>query len=421
MDMPHRQRHAGAENAGAENIIAREPKPMKLRPSSNPLNVDAPRTSPRVAPAPTAHDLPPGSAAPIPAAPSSSSFADDTRHDDTRHDGASDEDQMTGGTVKTSRNGALWLLLSLLAFYGVFSLGAWSQKRSSKPPVIGPFASRAKTGEAKVVVHVAGAVRRPGVYTLSNNARVFEALHLAGGALPQASTDTLNLADWAQDGARIEVPFKTNLRASTNAANSKAAPQIVANTKTSAISNDTAAPDEPSIETSQDDVAQNQTTQNDVTQNTSAQSETAAPTPTPTQSSTRLPRTTIAKTAQTRKTEKPRRSKAASKSQSKTIAGLPRALTPDGKLSDNASPQYLQKHPLDLNKIAREQLEALPGVGPSLAQKILDYRAQNGGFKNVDELDNVSGIGEKKLAALKPLLYVVGAPSAASQPPATSP
>ena len=65
-------------------------------------------------------------------------------------------------------------------------------------------------------------------------------------------------------------------------------------------------------------------------------------------------------------------------------------------------------------------MEALPGVGPSLAQKILDYRAQNSGFKNVDELDNVSGIGAKKLAALKPLLYVVGATSVASQAAASS-
>ena len=172
----------------------------------------------------------------------------------------------------------------------------------------------------------------------------------------------------------------------------------------------TATPEESSTES-----------QNDVTQSAASQSTAATPAPEPVsaQSSTRLPRADAAKTAQPRKTEKPRRPKAASKSQSKTVAGLPRALTPDGKLSDNASPQYLTKHPLDLNKITREQLEALPGVGPSLAQKILDYRAQNSGFKSVDELDSVSGIGEKKLAALKPLLYVVDVEASVSSATAT--
>ena len=57
--------------------------------------------------------------------------------------------------------------------------------------------------------------------------------------------------------------------------------------------------------------------------------------------------------------------------------------------------------PIDLNTATLEQLDTLDGVGPSTAQKILEYREQHGGFKSVDELDQVSGIGEKRLAALR--------------------
>ena len=57
--------------------------------------------------------------------------------------------------------------------------------------------------------------------------------------------------------------------------------------------------------------------------------------------------------------------------------------------------------PVNLNTATLEQLETLDGVGPATAQKIVDYREQHGGFKTVDELDQVSGIGEKRLAALR--------------------
>ncbi|MEP7284498.1 MAG: ComEA family DNA-binding protein [Chloroflexota bacterium] len=50
-----------------------------------------------------------------------------------------------------------------------------------------------------------------------------------------------------------------------------------------------------------------------------------------------------------------------------------------------------------INTATSEQLQGLPGVGPSLAEKILDYRSKNGPFKNMDDLDKVPGIGPAKL------------------------
>jgi competence protein ComEA len=62
--------------------------------------------------------------------------------------------------------------------------------------------------------------------------------------------------------------------------------------------------------------------------------------------------------------------------------------------------------PVDLNTASAEQLDALDGVGPETARKIMAYRAQHGGFRSVDELDQVPGIGAKRLAALRPLVRV---------------
>jgi competence protein ComEA len=63
-----------------------------------------------------------------------------------------------------------------------------------------------------------------------------------------------------------------------------------------------------------------------------------------------------------------------------------------------------QTAPLDLNTASAEQLDALPGVGPATAQKIVDYRQAHGPFRSVDELEAVPGIGPSKLAQLKGLV-----------------
>jgi competence protein ComEA len=57
---------------------------------------------------------------------------------------------------------------------------------------------------------------------------------------------------------------------------------------------------------------------------------------------------------------------------------------------------------VDLNTADASALDGLPGVGPVLAQRILDWRTQHGRFSTVDELDEVSGIGDKLLAEIRP-------------------
>jgi competence protein ComEA len=60
--------------------------------------------------------------------------------------------------------------------------------------------------------------------------------------------------------------------------------------------------------------------------------------------------------------------------------------------------------PVSLNTATVDQLDTLPGVGPVLAQHILDYRTQHGGFRSVDELREVNGIGERRFADLRNLV-----------------
>jgi len=62
--------------------------------------------------------------------------------------------------------------------------------------------------------------------------------------------------------------------------------------------------------------------------------------------------------------------------------------------------------PLNLNTATAAQLETLPGVGKATAERILEYRQKSGGFKKIEDLMLVRGVGEKSFLKLKPLVTV---------------
>lgn len=166
---------------------------------------------------------------------------------------------------------------------------------SPLPPSTSPgapvAASASPTPSARsVVVHVAGAVVRPGIVTLSAGARVADAVQAAGGALPGTDMSGVNLARVLIDGEQVLVGLPAG-------------------------------------------------------------------------------------------------------------AGAPADPTPASSAGSGAAL-------LDLNSATVDELQTLPGVGPVLAQRIVNWRTENGRFTSVEELQEVDGIGEQRLAELRSAVRV---------------
>jgi competence protein ComEA len=62
--------------------------------------------------------------------------------------------------------------------------------------------------------------------------------------------------------------------------------------------------------------------------------------------------------------------------------------------------------PVNLNTATAAELQALPGIGAATAKLIIEHRQKNGGFKKIEELMNIKGIGEKSFLKLKPMVTV---------------
>ena len=77
--------------------------------------------------------------------------------------------------------------------------------------------------------------------------------------------------------------------------------------------------------------------------------------------------------------------------------------------------------PVNLNTATSEQLQQVPGIGPSTADKILQFRKSYGAFKSVDDLRAVRGIGPKRLEKMRKYLLVTNAPAKKSPSPAKKP
>lgn len=150
---------------------------------------------------------------------------------------AHESETVAGEGASARAGGPRWALSAglaaiVLCFSGL-GAGLWWWSTASSPPEVGPVeprdaalsggrsspqgdrpespgveaaAGREKDGVRTFVVHVAGAVVKPGVYRLPEGSRVHDAVSAAGGALPYGEPDRLNLAAQIEDGARIAVP-----------------------------------------------------------------------------------------------------------------------------------------------------------------------------------------------------------------------
>ena len=73
---------------------------------------------------------------------------------------------------------------------------------------------------------------------------------------------------------------------------------------------------------------------------------------------------------------------------------------------NNTSDLSKEDSKVNINTANQSELDSLPGIGPSIAQKIIDYREENGNFKTIEELQNVKGIGDAKYEEIKDMVTV---------------
>ena len=162
----------------------------------------------------------------------------------------------------------------------------WQDSRQAPGKVMAdiPESVREAQRRQQITVNITGAVANAGIYSLMPVARVEDVVEMAGGFLPEADKDKVNMAGKCSDGMRINIPYKK--------------PEKVKNNR---------------------------------------------------------------KTA--------------------------------SKKTNNAI--------VNINTATEAELTAIPGIGPALAKRIIGYRSANGPFNTVEQLKDVSGIGESKFAALK--------------------
>lgn len=102
--------------------------------------------------------------------------------------------------------------------------------------------------------------------------------------------------------------------------------------------------------------------------------------------------------------EEPKAEKVSGGRQDRAVRPAPVVPLPDRPAP--AAPTRVPVGLLDLNRATEQDFEALPGIGPTLAQRIIEYRQSVGAFRSLDELREVKGIGVKKFERIRPLVTV---------------
>ncbi|NSW57700.1 MAG: helix-hairpin-helix domain-containing protein [Armatimonadetes bacterium] len=213
---------------------------------------------------------------------------------------------------------------------------------------------------AVITVHVVGAVRYPGVYQLAAGSRMNDVVAAAGGFAAGADPAAVNLAAPVGDGQQVSVPGRLS---------GSAYPTQVASVPAAQMDYTPVPP------SSGQSVSQYATPP-------APGSDSGAYRAAPMVHDAGAPAVA---------------SSAPSPSPDADVGQIPPASYSGG--AGDSPPAF--RGPVSLNTATEKQLEALPGIGPSLAKRIIAYREQNGPFRRIEDLQRVSGVGPKMLMRLR--------------------
>ena len=270
-----------------------------------------------------------------------------------------------------------------------------------------PEASLSPKKSDEIVVFVSGAVKRPGVYTFKPGDRIYNAVRAAGGFKANAQQDALNQAETLRDADQIYIPPRGKATTGGNvsvAADTGGTARMRAEMFRTTGSRRVSLP--PPTVTVRPLIIEGTTPS---TAKDGSPTATAEPLRERGRVLGKPPVAALTVAAQTSEpapidssvSDPPAGADPITTAEPTKSSGHSRSGSGGG-----ASPKF--KNPGDgivnINTAGPEELQKLPGVGPSTAQKFIDYRTQIGRFASVDQVQDIKGIGPKKFAKLRPFI-----------------
>jgi len=241
--------------------------------------------------------------------------------------------------------------------------------------------AQAGSQSSLLTVHVVGGVKYPGVYRVRNGARVCDAVVAAGGLTSLADSQAVNLAAFLTDGQQVYIPARNSQLASASTPVASSYPQLQTQRSAPPAPRQTAPQRRPA---------------SGVAARTRQVPSSAKPGVSPPTGQSVAPSLPSRRAASPTGSASP--PAAASGSQ---VAGT-RSAPPSSSRRSRSAPTA--SFPINVNCATETQLQALPGVGASLASRIVLYRMQHGPFRRLEDLTNVKGIGSKTASKLAPYI-----------------